>query len=302
MPDYKHKLPNETKKTIMNKFIYIILIVGLFAISTSPVIARLLPLVPATVIAFWRMASASSMLWTYSYIKPQPPIKKNNIKLIILAGFLMAMHFIFWFGALKLTSIASTTILGIVAPAFTLLIERFYYQKKLKRPTIVGLLIIFTGCVIVQGNEINSFSGAGLGNIMAIISAIFLGCLFLLGSIIRKTTPVISYTRMLFSVSAGVLFIVSIVLHFPLLGYSNMDYFWLLMLGLIPTLIGHTAFSYSVKFISPSVIAAIPLGEPIIASALAMILFNEIITYNVILGGVFIVIGLILLIKNNMGK
>ena len=81
-----------------------------------------------------------------------------------------------------------------------------------------------------------------------------------------------------------------------------MDYFWLLMLGLIPTLIGHTAFSYSVKFISPSVIAAIPLGEPIIASALAMILFNEIITYNVILGGVFIVIGLILLIKNNMGK
>ena len=81
-----------------------------------------------------------------------------------------------------------------------------------------------------------------------------------------------------------------------------MDYFWLLMLGLIPTLIGHTAFSYSVKFISPSVIAAIPLGEPIIASTLAMILFNEIITYNVILGGVFIVIGLILLIKNNMGK
>ena len=48
-----------------------ILIVGLLAISTSPVIARLLPLVPAAVIAFWRMTSASVMLWGYSSIRPQ---------------------------------------------------------------------------------------------------------------------------------------------------------------------------------------------------------------------------------------
>ena len=286
----------------MNKWIYIILLVGLFAISTSPIIAKLLPAVPAVAIAFWRMATASSVLWAYSFIKPQPRIKEDNIKLVFLAGFLMAMHFIFWFGALKLTSIASTTILGIVAPAFTLIFERFYYKKKLNWATIFALFTIFIGCLVVQINDIENAGGAALGNIMAIISAVFLGGLFLLGSIIRKTTPVISYTRTLFSVSAGVLLIVSIMLHLPLIGYSNNDYFWLLMLGLIPTLIGHTAFSYSVKFISPSVIAAIPLGEPIIASALALMLFNETIPFNVIVGGIFIGFGLILLIKNNMDK
>tara|TARA_Y100000758_G_scaffold133724_1_gene94593 strand:+ start:3798 stop:4655 length:858 start_codon:yes stop_codon:yes gene_type:complete len=282
----------------MNKWIYIVLLVGLFAISTSPVIAKLLPLVPAVAIAFWRMATASAFLWAYSYIKPQPPIKSSNAKLVLIAGFLMAMHFIFWFGALKLTSIASTTILGIVAPAFTLIFERFYYKKRFNWATIFSLFIIFFGCVIVHSYGVGGLSSVGLGNIMAIISAIFLGGLFLLGSIIRKTTPVISYTRMLFTVSAGVLFIVSIILHLPLLGYSNIDYFWLLMLGLIPTLIGHTAFSYSVKFISPSVIAAIPLGEPIIASGLAWVLFSEKVPFNVIIGGIFIIAGLVLLIKN----
>ena len=70
------------------------------------------------------------------------------------------------------------------------------------------------------------------------------------------------------------------------------------MLGLIPTLIGHTAFSYSVKFISPSVIAAIPLGEPIIASGLAWVLFSEKVPFNIIIGGIFIIAGLVLLIKN----
>ena len=286
----------------MNKWTYIVLLVGLFAISTSPIIAKLLPVVPAVAIAFWRMATASSILWVYSIIKPQPRIKENNIKLVFLAGFLMAMHFIFWFGALKLTSIASTTILGIVAPAFTLIFERFYYKRELSWATIFALFIIFIGCLVVQINDIENVGGAALGNIMAIVSAIFLGGLFLLGSIIRRTTPVISYTRMLFSVSAGVLLIVSFILHSPLLSYSNIDYFWLLMLGLIPTLIGHTAFSYSVKFISPSIIAAIPLGEPIIASGLAWLLFSEKVSINVAVGGIFIGIGLILLIKNNTEK
>ena len=282
----------------MNKGIYTILIVGLFAISTSPVIARLLPLVPAAVIAFWRMTAASAMLWGYSSIRPQESIEPNNNRLVLAAGFLLAMHFIFWFGALKLTSIANTTILGIVAPAFTLLFERLWYNHKLSWITITALLIILVGGIIVQGNDLGSVDGTGLGNIMAILSAVFLGSVFLIGAKVRKTTPVITYTRTVYTVSAIVLLISSLVLDNPLLGYTINNYFWLFMLGLIPTLIGHTAFSYSVKFVSPTVIAAFPLGEPIIASYLAWLLFAEIVPFYVVGGGLIIFIGMIILIIN----
>ena len=248
------------------KWIYVILFTGLLAISSSPVIARLLPLVPAVVIAFWRMIFASAMLWGYSSIRPQESIEPKNIRLIVAAGFLLAMHFVFWFGALKLTSIANTTILGIVAPAFTLLFERLWYNHKLSGITITALLIILVGIVIVQGDDLGSLDSAGLGNIMAILSAVFLGSVFLIGSKVRKTTSVITYTRTVYAVSAIVLLVSSLVLDNPLMGYTINNYFWLFMLGLIPTLIGHTAFSYSVKFVSPTVIAAFPLGEPIIAS------------------------------------
>ena len=71
----------------MNKWIYIVLLVGLFAISTSPIIAKLLPVVPAVAIAFWRMATASSILWAYSLIKPQPQIKKAILSLYFLLVF-----------------------------------------------------------------------------------------------------------------------------------------------------------------------------------------------------------------------
>ena len=279
-----------------------ILIVGLLAISTSPVIARLLPLVPAAVIAFWRMATASAMLWSYSSIRPQESIEPKNIRLILAAGFLLAMHFVFWFSALKLTSIANTTVLGIVAPAFTLLFERVWYKRKLSWITITALSIILVGGIIVQGEDLGSMGGAGLGNIMAILSAIFLGSVFLIGAKVRKNTPVITYTRMVYTVSAIVLLVSSLVLDNQIIGYTINNYFWLFMLGLIPTLIGHTAFSYSIKFVSPTVIATFPLGEPLIASYLAWLLFAEKVPFYVVGGGLVIFIGLIMLIMNKQSE
>ena len=284
---------------MFNNRIYPLLIIGLFAISTSPVIAKLLPYVPATVIAFWRMAIASGALWFYTSFFSYSPISPKNSRLVYLAGASLAMHFIFWFGALKLTSIANTTVLGIVAPAFTLLIEKLVYGKEINTLSTISLMIIFIGCIIVQGSDLGNFSGVGLGNIMAIISAIFLGIVFLVGSRVRQNTGVLPYTKNLFTVSAIVLLFCSLLLDNSIVNYSIENYFWLFMLGMVPTLIGHTIFSYSIKFVSPTIIASIPLGEPIIASILAFILFNERISSNVFIGGVVIGIGLILLIRNN---
>jgi drug/metabolite transporter (DMT)-like permease len=129
-----------------------------------------------------------------------------------------------------------------------------------------------------------------------------LGSVFIIGAKVRKTTPVIAYTRMVYTVSAIVLLVGSLVLDNPLLGYSINNYFWLFILGLVPTLIGHTAFSYSVKFVSPTVIAAFPLGEPIIASYLAWILFAERVPFYVVGGGLIVFIGMIILIMNKQSE
>ncbi len=284
---------------MLNKQIYPLLIIGLIAISTSPVIAKMLPLVPATVIAFWRMAIASALLWVYSVFFSYKSVKSNNSILVYLAGASLAMHFIFWFGALKLTSIANTTVLGIVAPAFTLLIEKLVYGKKINAFSSIALIIVFIGCVIVQGSDLGSFSGEGLGNIMAIVSAVFLGIVFLIGSKARQEIGVLTYTKNLFSVSALVLLSCSLLLNNPIFNYSINNYFWLCMLGVVPTLIGHTIFSYSIKYVSPTIITSIPLGEPIIASILAFVLFKEGVSSFVFMGGLVIAVGLILLIKNN---
>ena len=73
---------------------------------------------------------------------------------------------------------------------------------------------------------------------------------------------------------------------------------FILLLGIIPNLLGHNLLYYSVKYISPTIVSCIPLGEPVIASILAYIFFNQFIGPFVLGGGSVIIIGLFFLLLN----
>ena len=72
-----------------------------------------------------------------------------------------------------------------------------------------------------------------------------------------------------------------------------------MILGVVPTLFGHNSLYYAVKYISPSIIASVPLGEPIIASVLAFFIFKESITSMIIISGLVIVLCLLYLINTS---
>ena len=66
-----------------------------------------------------------------------------------------------------------------------------------------------------------------------------------------------------------------------------------IFLGIVPTIIGHNAIYYSVKYVSPTIVSAFPLGEPIIATILAFFIFGESIELNIYIGGSITLLGLI---------
>ena len=84
------------------------------------------------------------------------------------------------------------------------------------------------------------------------------------------------------------------------MNFSLYDYSLLLFLGIVPTIIGHNAIYYSVKYVSPTVVAAFPLGEPVLATIFAYFIFGEIIGLEIYIGGFFTLLGLIIItIKKN---
>ncbi len=280
----------------MRAKINIILAIALLSVSTSSIFARFVPGVSAVVIAFWRMTIASMIMWAYAAIVKQDQIKRDEIKYYILSGLFLALHFSSFYTAVKLTSVANATLLGITAPMFTMLYERLFLKRPLKPIVFLGFVLAGTGSLIIVGPGLISQDSSAIGRLFGLLAALFISMVYILASNLRRSSNTVVYTKFLYIFAAVFLLSISVFLGENVLAFNVNQFKWLFLLGLIPTILGHSLFYYSIKYTSPTVIASIPIGEPIIASFLAWLLFSEVVSIPTVVGGVFILFGVYFLL------
>ena len=276
-----------------------LLFLGLLSISFSPIVARSLAS-SATVISFWRMFLASFFLWGYSffYFKNLTRLSHSNRVRTSLAGILLGIHFIFFFKAVKITTIANATFLGTLAPFFTLIIELVLFRRHYKKIIYIGLSIALAGTVLVLINDFDLSSRFTVGNIYAILCSLAISISFLIAEKVRDTEGTIEYTRMLYGVAALTIFIIGSFYTQTFIITEKIEILGFIFLALIPTILGHNIFYYCVKFTTPTIVGTVPLGEPVIASIVAFFLFNELISFNTAIGGVLCIYGIFIILKN----
>ncbi len=277
--------------------IYFMLSLGLLSVSTAAIFARFLPDLPAFTIAFWRLSIASFLLWSYSSLR----VKKTpvgQVKKIIMAGIALGLHFACFFQALKLTTIANATLFATMAPVFTFLYELLTPHRLAQRQAM-GLLLAISGSLIIQGGDWHAGHYYLAGNLLALAASLFMAVVLILGRQIRSTTSTVAFTRWLYSYAALVLLLLVAITKAPLLPIDHSDYIWLLALGLVPTLVGHNSLNYAVKYLSPTAVAAVPLGEPVGASLLGWLIFSEAVPVTTMLGGLVVLIGVFFVLQKD---
>ena len=280
----------------MNTKITLLLFLALLSVSTSPIIGRALVGVGAISISFWRMLIASMVLWIFSSIKPQGKMNiSSNYNKTMYAGILLGIHFALFFEAVKITKIANATFLGTLAPFFTLLIEFYILKRYYNKIILLGLFFTLMGSLIILGYQFNLESQYTIGNLYAVLCSVCLAIAFMIGEKVRKNENTIVYTRTLYLSAAFTLFIISLFSNEELIKHTFNEYLGLIFLGLVPTILGHNSIYYSMKYVSPTIAAAFPLGEPIIATIFAFFIFSESITPNIFIGGAVTLAGLILI-------
>ena len=281
-----------------NKIIFL-LFIAMFAVSFSPIIAKTLTEISSSVISFWRMVFATLLIYFISKFSKQSKMEKKNYFKSILAGIFLGLHFVFFFKAIKFTSISNATFLGTLAPFFTFIIEVFFFKRKVFIKQVSWLFIILFGSFILVFNNFDIGGQFTVGNIYAIICSFFFGIVFIISNQVRKDESLFAYTKVLYFIASLTLLFICLINKENIIDHSSKEYILLFLLGLGPTVIGHSIFNYSVKYISPTVVACFPLGEPIIASVFAFILFNESLNIAIFVGGPLILFGLLNMIITN---
>lgn len=275
-----------------------VVIIGVIAVSFSAVFVRL-STAPAPTIAFWRLliatvfTAALAIKSRHDFRRPQG----NELLQTGLAGLFLALHFWTWFESLKLTTVASSTVLVATQPLFVILTTRLIWGERLSAGAIRGLIIALVGTLLIA---MSGRTGLGqfAGNLLAVLAAIFAAAYFLVGSRARRTMEVNTYTFWTYLVCTLVLGLLVGLGPFPFRPEAPIDWFTFAALGIICHIGGHTSLNWALGYVSPSLVSTAILGEPVGATLWAWLLFSEIPTLGELAGGILVIVGLFIFLSH----
>lgn len=276
--------------------IYIALAVAVLALSTSAIFVKLAA-APSAITAFYRLFISAVLLLPIALIKKNIrdelfSLSSKKFRLGILAGLLLAVHYVMWFESLNYTSVASSTVLVSLQPLFSMMLGYCFFHEKLRTRAIIGCLIAIVGSTIIGWGDFQIDERALWGDLISFLSAGVIAAYFSVGQILRKDTGVVTYSILGYSISS--IFLGTYAL---LKGNSFVDYLpetWYSFFGLaiICTIGGQFVFNLLLKNVSATAVTMSILGEPIGTCVLAYFILNETISLQQFIGIAIIIAGL----------
>ena len=273
----------------------IMIVIGVVGISLSSIFVKF-STAPSAVTATWRL------LWTVILMTPvvlgkrevrreMAAVSPKTLLLSVVSGLFLAIHFAVWFESLRHTSVASSTTIVCTEVIWVSLGFCLFLQGKLSVKAVATIAVTLVGSVLIAYAD-SVTGGAHLyGDILALLAAIAVAVYTLLGRVIRENTSTTVYTYLCYTACAAALFVTCIVQKQSLFAYGLSAIVVGLLLSVFSTILGHSIFSWCLKYFSPSFVSASKLCEPVVAAILAGFLFAEVPTVLQLFGGALILGG-----------
>jgi len=277
---------------------FVALVVGVIAVSTSAIFVKLAT-APAPVIAFYRLFFSTVLIAPFFFLKHFTELKNLSKKEWVystIAGVFLAFHFILWFESLHYTSVASSVVLVTLQPLFAFIGTYLFFKEKVSIVAISSGLIAITGSVIISWGDFKISGIALFGDLLALAACAMITAYLLFGQEIRKRHSLTLYTFIVYGISSVTLLGYCLVLRYPLAPYPQEDWIYFLLLAVIPTLLGHSLFNWSLKWVSTNTISIMILFEPVGSIILAYYFLGEKMIVPQIIGGIIIMVGIILFV------
>ena len=274
----------------------LIVLLGVLGVSFSAIFVKYTT-APAVVIAFYRMFFAALILLPVAWKTCRDEwraLEKKTILMCALSGVFLACHFSFYFQSIAYTSIASSTVLVDTEVFFVALVSILFLKEKVSGWGAFSIVLTFAGSVVLALSDRGAGSNAVRGDLLAVTGAFFVALYTLIGRVERRKMSTTLYTFLVYGTAALMLAVFCAVTRLPVVGYEAKNYALGLGLALCCTLLGHSVFSWGLKYLPATFISTAKLGEPVFATVLGIFLFGQIPASQQIVGAVIILAGLYL--------
>ena len=257
---------------------FILLAFGAMLIGFAPIFVELSSLSPFA-IGFYRMFLTIPFLFAVNYaVNKRFSFKVNNKRTILYAAFAslaFTTDLTLWHFSMTITSISNATIIVNSAPIFVAILSFIIFKEKLSKGFLLSFVITYAGIIGLIYFSNNYINGKVLGDILCLVAAFFYGIYLLIIAKLGKENSlnIIFYTTFFCCIFSVIPMVVGGGIIFPT---SNTEWLNLLLLAILCQLGGQYFITHAIGKISASSGSIGLLMQPITATILAAIIFNQI--------------------------
>ena len=271
--------------------------IGIIGIGTSgPLIA--MSTMPILTLIFWRNLGGSLLTLPFALRHSRD---KAGIKWAVIAGVVLALHFVGFFLAMRMTTVAAGTALVALQPIFAALFVKLS-GGHIPSTAWLGMIVSFVGVVLVSGVDLQISVKSFLGDLAALISAALAAAYIIAGSKAQRTLETTTYTTICYFVCSITALPMALIAGNQIFSFSAKE--WWILLGLIlgAQLLGHSMFNSVLKRVSPAIVSLIVFFEVPVSAVLAAWWLDQRPPLGIIPGIVLILAGCILVVTRTRGS
>ena len=264
---------------------------GIVGIGTSgPLIA--LSTMPVLTLIAWRNLGGSLLTVPFAL---RHKLDRTGALWSMIAGVVLAAHFVGFFLAMRMTSVAAGTALVALQPIFAAL---FVKKRGGDIPSSVwmGMVVAFSGVLLISGVDLHLSMRSFIGDVASLISAALAALYMMLGSHAQRTLETTVYTSICYATCGLVSLLVAFLGGFELFSFSAREWWLLVALILGAQILGHTMFNSALKRVSPAIVSLIVFFEVPVSALLAAWWMGQVPPLGTIPGIALILIGCTLVV------
>ncbi|MEF2967831.1 DMT family transporter [Paenibacillus sp. M1] len=273
-------------------------IVGIIAISFSSIFIRWSS-AEVSVVGMYRLYLTNLLLLplVWKHRKEMFSLKLKQWCGLLLSGAMLGLHFLLWMSSLRLTTVASSTVILTLEPILVMFGSFFLFGAKINRPMLAGMALALIGSVAIGSGDFKLSGTALQGDLLSLLGTVAVAAHMLIGKRLLGTMTAFVYNFWVFASAGTLLAVYNAVRGYDFTGYAPKEWGIFLLLAVVPTLFGHYLFNWLMKFISASAVSMAVLGEPVFSSLLAWILLKEKLTGLQMIAGIVILCGVWIFIR-----
>ncbi|WP_185731517.1 DMT family transporter [Larkinella rosea] len=276
------------------------LLIGVLCISIFPVLVKSTP-ISGISDAFYRMSIATVLLWPYVVISRKwEPKTLHYWKPIIICRVFFATDIAVWNLSIHYSTATQASLLTNLSPIWVGISTFLFFPEKPNKFFWLGTALAVVGLVLLMGVETFVQMKFDLGFLLAVLSGLLYAGYIVVSKTVLKRVSILNFMACSTTVSSLFLLTVCGLLHEPLWGFERRIWGSLLIQALICQLLGWFSVSYALQKIDAQRVSLSLLSQAVVTGFIAWVFIDEKITFQMILGGIIILLGIAVTFKRTV--